>query len=439
MRKICSYIIASVVLFFSAELFAQSLAPSGFQFGPYVEYNQSMGSIMEHEVGNAAIGADVYYQLPLNLPEFIPFSNLGLSGSVDFGTAVGKKDYVDSWNVCNVMTGVWFDWNFLSVFRLRPEASYGVAMNFVESKARNVSGLQADQLIKLGGTLIFEPVFMRGFALYGGVDYKFMPEQDNIGNFLGFKAGLLYRPENTYRKRKAAEKAIAQQEALALQKRQEIEEENRKKDELKKARLEAERKQKKAQANADAQDIARLEEERAALEAQLKETEERAKAAEKAARLAEEKAAAEKAEAERIAAEEKARLEAEAKAKTVKKVEIVMNEDGSVNIAIPTLYFVSNQAELTNAKSNEETLQKIYEILSNSDYAKFKCEITGYVNPDNIIWTDAENELALNRTKTVIKKLIEKGISADRFTSKYGSGKTTNKEYNRRVEFKLTK
>lgn len=439
MSKIRSIIIVSVGLFLTTGLFAQSLAPSGFQIGPYVEYNQGMGSIIEHEVGNAAIGADIYYQLPLNLPEFIPFSNLGVSCSIDFGTAVGKKDYVDTWNVCDALIGVWFDWNFFSVFRLRPEAGYGVVMNFVESKSRNVTGIQTDQLIKLGGTLIFEPVFMRGFAVYGGVDYKFMPEQQNIGNFLGFKAGLLYRPENTYRKRKAAEKAVAQQEALALQKRLEIEEENRKKDELEKARLEAERKQQEAQANADAEEIARLEAERAELEAKLKEAEERARAVEEAARIAEEKAAAEKAEAERIAAEEAARIEAEAKAKTVKKVEIVLNEDGSVNIAIPTLYFVSNQAELTSAKSNEETLQKVYEILSNSDYAEFKCEITGYVNPDNLIWTDAENELALSRTKTVVKNLTEKGISADRFTSKYGSGKTTNKEYNRRVEFKLTK
>jgi len=438
-NKIRLIILFSVIAFFSTELYTQSISPTGFQFGPYVQYNQGLGAITEHEAGNLAFGADVYYQLPFNLPEYIPFSDLGLSCSVDFATAVGKKDYIETWNVCNALIGVWFDWYFLSMFRLRPELSYGTALNFVESKSRNVSGLQADQIIKIGCSLIWEPDFMRGFALYGGIDYKMMPEKDNAGNFIGFKTGFLYRPDNTYRKRKAADAEAARQAIIAEKARLKIEEEKRRQDELDKARHEAERRQQEAKANADAEELARLEQEKAALEAQLKEAEERAKAAEEAAQIAEEKAAAEKAEADRIAAEEKARLEAESKAKTVKKVEIVMNEDGSVNIAIPTLYFVSDRADLTAAKSNEETLLKVYEILSNPDYEEFKCEVTGYVNPDNFVWTDSENELALNRTKTVIQNLTKKGIDAERFTSKYGSGKTSNKEYNRRVEFKLTK
>lgn len=430
-------LLSSIIL--APALSAQSLSPTGVQFGPYVEYNQGVGSIVEHEVGNAVFGLDVFYQLPLNLPEFIPFSNLGISATADFGTAVGKKDYIDSWNLFDLMAGVWFDWNFFSIFRLRPEVSYGCIMNFVESMERGVSGLHTDQLIRIGGTIIYEPVFMKGFAVYGGVDYKFMPEKENVGNFLGIKAGILYRPENTYRKKKAAEKAAKEQEILAEQARLKIEEEKRRQEELELARLEAETKAREAREKADAETLARLEMEKEALEAQLREAEEKAKAAEEAARIAEEKAAQEKAEAERIAQEEKARLEAEAKAKTVKKVEIVMNEDGSVNIAIPTLYFVSDRAELTSAKSNEETLQKVYEILNDPDYAEFKCEITGYVNPDNLVWTEAENQLALNRAQTVVENLSSKGIPTERLTTAYGSGKTTNKEYNRRVEFKLTK
>jgi len=248
-----------------------------------------------------------------------------------------------------------------------------------------------------------------------------------------------YLRADTYKKIKAAQKAAAEQEALALEAQKKLDAEKQRQADLEKARLEAEEKARLAQEQADAETLAKLQAEKEALEAQLKEAEEKAKAAEEAARLAAEKAAAEKAEAERLAAEEKVRLEAEAKAKTVKAVEVKTNEDGSVDIAIPTLTFKSDSSELTDSKKNAETLNKLYEILSDETYAGFKCDVTGFVNPDNYIWTEAENQLAMSRANTVVEYLKAKGIPAERFTTAYGSGKTSNKEYNRRVEFKLTK
>ncbi len=122
-----------------------------------------------------------------------------------------------------------------------------------------------------------------------------------------------------------------------------------------------------------------------------------------------------------------------------KKVEVSENSDGTVNIAIPTLSFKINSWELVNTKQNSETIQKVYDILIDEKYEDYSVTITGYVNPDGELWTNEEEQLALKRAKSVEDKLRELGVSGARMESKYGEGKTKNKEYNRRVEFKLKK
>lgn len=123
----------------------------------------------------------------------------------------------------------------------------------------------------------------------------------------------------------------------------------------------------------------------------------------------------------------------------VKKVEVKLNDDGTVAINIPTLAFKSNSAELTDAASNQKTIQQVFEILSDELYAEYKVIITGYVNPDGTDWTEDEKELALSRAETIRQSLISKGIDGNRLESRHGSGKTDNNEFNRRVEFFLTK
>lgn len=123
----------------------------------------------------------------------------------------------------------------------------------------------------------------------------------------------------------------------------------------------------------------------------------------------------------------------------VEKVEVKQNKDGSVAINIPTLAFMSNSAELTDAASNQKTIQQVFDILSDELYAEYRVIITGYVNPDGIEWTESENELALNRAETVRQSLITRGIDENRLEARHGFGKTDNNEFNRRVEFTLTK
>lgn len=118
-------------------------------------------------------------------------------------------------------------------------------------------------------------------------------------------------------------------------------------------------------------------------------------------------------------------------------IDIQFNADGSVDIKIPNLSFESNSAKLTSAKSNKDTIQEVYNILRNPKYAKFSVSIIGFVNPDSLEWTLNEKRLANRRAETVKSTLVEMGIDAGRITTGYGSGKTNNKEYNRRVEFKL--
>lgn len=123
----------------------------------------------------------------------------------------------------------------------------------------------------------------------------------------------------------------------------------------------------------------------------------------------------------------------------VKSVEVNKKKDGSVEIQIPTLSFMINSTKLLNNRSNNDVLSRVYEILVDEKYEDYTVTITGYVNPDGEDWTDEETELALNRAKSVEQKLEELGVAAGRMNTKSGSGKTKNKEYNRRVEFNLTK
>lgn len=219
----------------------------------------------------------------------------------------------------------------------------------------------------------------------------------------------------------------------------------------------------KKAAREKAEKEAAIEKEKAEKEAELErekkaaEERERAEAVRKAAEEkaeAERKAAEEKAEAEKQAAEEREKAEQAAMikmdeddpylnpenpAEVPDDVKVKENDDGTVDIKIPTLSFKINSAELTENKSNTETVQKVYDILSDKKYSDLDVTITGYVNPDNDEWTEDENKLALARAESVKKRLVKMGIDASRIKAQHGNGKTANKEYNRRVEFLLSK
>lgn len=180
--------------------------------------------------------------------------------------------------------------------------------------------------------------------------------------------------------------------------------------------------------------------------------------AEKAAAIEREKqlqAEKERAEMERKAAQERAEQERQdAEDSMIKmdaddpylnpaavpdKVEVKENDDGTVGIKIPTLSFKINSSELTDSKSNIETVQEVYDILSDKKYSDLNVTITGYVNPDNDEWTKDEENLALARAESVKQRLVKMGVSAERISARHGSGKSGSKEYNRRVEFLLSK
>lgn len=120
-------------------------------------------------------------------------------------------------------------------------------------------------------------------------------------------------------------------------------------------------------------------------------------------------------------------------------VEVRENDDGTVDIKVPALSFVADSAKLVENKANNETVKKVYEILSGKKYSDLNLTITGCVNPDGDEWTADEKKLALERAESVKKKIVKMGISEERVKAKNGDGKTENKECNRRVEFLLSK
>ncbi len=581
------------------------------ELGAYAETRFSFGALTEHEKGNIGFGGELFYGLPIKLPDFM--QALGVSAKFEEETPFSKERYIESWNVVNILGGVYADFKINDYFSVRPELIYGPSINIVRAPVRGVDGAYVDQTGRISLGLVAHPSVLdtMHMALHTSISYTFMPEKSNIGNYFGVTAGILIRPFvlSVKQKRDRENKALAQAAEKAK-----LEAEERQRE----LELEMQAAQDDAERERLAEEARRLAEE-ATIAAELAaaptltfttlppdftpdgdgendifiikaesyarsglkmwsldvfdeegklfyESEgeisndsmpseitwdgsssssyNRAKANQKYTAVLSVTANNGKVtdsepinitieemlneDIKIVFAQDKLNLKGSTQAKhmtfineipdeenleswkinivttkgelvnvlegtgmeslkaatwdgtnlkgeqklgeysasisltyddgttltavsdetftvvsetpkVAKTVEVVENKDGTVSIDVPTIGFLPDSVELTTAKSNLETIEKVYQILIEEAYVDFKIEITGYVNPDNEIWTEDENKLAQGRAETIKNKLVDKGINADRLVTHFGEGKTQNKEFNRRVEFKLTK
>ena len=81
------------------------------------------------------------------------------------------------------------------MWTIRPNLSYGFIFNNVKAPKRNVDGMYADQVLRIGGTALFEPDFMAKYnlAFTGGLTYSLFTEKKNVGHYFDISFGAVYR------------------------------------------------------------------------------------------------------------------------------------------------------------------------------------------------------------------------------------------------------
>lgn len=299
----------------------------------------------------------------------------GISSRFDFEYCFANE-YVNSWYVVNALIGAFYEWTVTDWLVIQPSIEYGLQFDKVSSQ-RKANGLYLSQSLQLSPTFKFSIPAMNkyGLTLEASPLWSVGFEKTHNANYLGVRIGIMYHIGGSSAYVPDEEEIEELPEPIVEEPQEAV--------------------------------IESVPEPEPVVEPEPE-------------------------------PEPEPVVEPEVPV-VVKKVEVKMNADGTVAINIPTLAFKSNSAALTDAKSNTKTIQQVFDILNDSTYEEYKVVITGYVNPDGKKWTADEENLALSRAQTVKNTLVSMGIDESRLEARHGSGKTENKEYNRRVEFILTK
>ena len=392
--------------------------PNPHEIGVYFKDYFPVARMSNHSYNFAGGGVSYAYHSPFTfvLPEFMPsifgqYWNVGFSSHLDFAGVSKNDDYVDSWWVTNLFGGAFFEVVFNDWFEFQPSVEYGFQIDVVKS-SRKANGAYFSQSMLLSPTAKFKPIY----TLKDNLSFDVTPfwemsfESDGVANYLGVRLGVMYRIGGTVPERAANTEVKVVEKIVEKEVIREV---------IKEVPVYIE---KTPEPEPDPDPV----------------VEEEPQVEEAPAEVVEEEPTVEEAPAEVV--EEEPKVEETPVAAPVEVVEeahVEVNEDGTLKVQLPVFSFISDQAVLTDDPKNEEIIKQLLEILKDRKYRSFKCDIIGYVNPDNDVWNDHEYELATARATTILNRLVEAGIDSERLTASHGEGKTDNKVYNRRVEVKL--
>ena len=397
--------------------------PNPHEVGVYFKDYFPIARMSNHSNNFAGGGLSYAYHSPFTfvLPEFMSsvfgqYWNVGFSGRLDFVGASKNNEYIYSWWVANLFGGAFFEVVFSDWFEFQPSVEYGFQVDVVES-SRKANGAYFSQSLLFSPTAKFKPVY----TLKDNLSFDVTPfwemsfENDGIAHYLGLRLGIMYRiggeiPETT----------TVTEENVKIVYKEVIKEVPVEKEVIKEVIKEVPVYIEKSPeppttptSPASPTNPASSGDDDSGAQASAEET---------------------PAEAAPVA-----EAPVEKAPEVVEEVSVEVNEDGTLKVQLPVFSFESNSAALTKDQKNEDIIKELLKILKDRKYRSFKCNIIGYVNPDNEIWTEEENTLAFNRATSILNRLVEEGIDAKRLTASHGEGKTDNKVYNRRVEVKLYK
>ncbi len=421
--------------------------PNPHEIGVYFKDYFPVARMSNHSYNFAGGGVSYAYHSPFTfvLPEFMPsifgqYWNVGFSSHLDFAGVSKNDDYVDSWWVTNLFGGAFFEVVFNDWFEFQPSVEYGFQIDVVKS-SRKANGAYFSQSMLLSPTAKFKPIY----TLKDNLSFDVTPfwemsfESDGVANYLGVRLGVMYRIGGTVPERAANTEVKVVEKVVEKEVIREV---------IKEVPVYIE---KTPEPEPDPDPVVEEEpqvEETPVEEAPAEVIEEEPQVEETPveeapAEVVEEEPQVEETPVEEAPAEvveEEPKVEETPVAAPVEVVEeahVEVNEDGTLKVQLPVFSFISDQAVLTDDPKNEEIIRQLLEILKDSKYDSFKCDIIGYVNPDNDVWSEHEYELATARATTILNRLVEAGIDSERLTASHGEGKTDNKVYNRRVEVKL--
>ena len=425
--------------------------PNPHEVGVYFKDYFPIARMSNHSNNFAGGGLSYAYHSPFTfvLPEFMSsvfgqYWNVGFSGRLDFVGASKNNEYIYSWWVANLFGGAFFEVVFSDWFEFQPSVEYGFQVDVVES-SRKANGAYFSQSLLFSPTAKFKPVY----TLKDNLSFDVTPfwemsfENDGIAHYLGLRLGIMYRiggeiPETT----------TVTEENVKIVYKEVIKEVPVEKEVIKEVIKEV-----PVEKEVIKEVIKEVPVEKEVIKEVIKEvpvyiekspeppTTPTSPASPTNPASSGDDDSGAQASAEETPAEAAPVAEApvEKAPEVVEEVSVEVNEDGTLKVQLPVFSFESNSAALTKDQKNEDIIKELLKILKDRKYRSFKCNIIGYVNPDNEIWTEEENTLAFNRATSILNRLVEEGIDAKRLTASHGEGKTDNKVYNRRVEVKLYK
>lgn len=442
------------VVLLTSQVFAQTEVEKKPSFikdvrvGVNAGFEPALGDLSEFVFSTIGGGASVEVGIPL-FPKINNFllNNFGVSFRTAFNGAIMKDTNIASLFNMRFILGVYTRIPLGNVVTLVPEIGYGIAVNFPGLKNKDAGIVQpcyADQVIQVGVGVRFahEKLLNGNLEFEITPTYTLCPETNNAAHYLGARIGALYR-FNIGSSKIASEKKIKEANAkeAAVNSKSENSASNKtlaeKKERLKELIAAFEKMAFEAASNS-------LPSLQRKYKGYAEEVQKLAQSLDKnESEINIQDADTKLARFEKLEHDSEVELDMKVTEVAVKTghAAVIHNPDGTITIAIPTLTFKPNTTDLLENESNTHALDTLVEVLNtHPDLADLRVSVVGFVNPvsRSEVWDDEEKQIAKGRGEIVKNYLLTHGVK-QRIDARAGSGYTTNKEFNRRVEVSVHK
>lgn len=435
------------VVLLTSQVFAQTeveTKPSvikDIRAGVNIGFEPALGDLSEFVFSTIGGGASVEVGIPLfpSVDNFL-LNNFGVSFRTAFNGAIMKDTNIESLFNMRFILGAYTRIPVGDLVTIVPEIGYGVAVNFPGVRNNNagiVKSCYADQIIEVGVGVRFAHENL----LNGNLEFEFTPtytlcpEENNAAHYLGVRIGALYRfnfgsskipSENSINKTDTKSEISINEKSL-----------KEKKEKLEKLIAAFEKMSREAEINS----MSRLQKKykgysdeayKLVLSLEKDNPEKNLQDIDsKIARL------------EKLEHDSEIELDMKITEEAAKTghAAVIHNPDGTITIAIPTLTFKPNTTDLLENESNTHALDTLVEVLnSHPDLKDLRVSVVGFINPvsRSEVWDEEEKQIAKGRGEIVRDYLVKHGVK-QRIDARAGSGYTTNKEFNRRVEVSVHK